>query len=86
MASSCSSIDEEACKGSSVGNGMTTGTAECVVLCGQTTYLLQGIITFSISARKKIWSGVVPIAKSFLTPLSPPEVLVVAGQRNLEAP
>ena len=42
---------------------------------GQTTIFLQGAIAFSISARKNIGSGVVPIAKSFLTPPSRPEVL-----------
>ena len=42
---------------------------------GQTAIFLQGVIAFSISARKNIGSGVVPIAKLFLTPPSQPEVL-----------
>ena len=42
---------------------------------GQTAIFLQGAIAFSISARKNTGSGVVPIAKSFLTPPSRPEVL-----------
>ena len=45
---------------------------------------IQGAIAFSMSARKKIGSGVVPIVKSFLTPPSRPEVSIVAG--HLEAP
>ena len=46
-----------------------------VVLHGQTAIFLQGAIAISISVRKNIGSGVVPIAKSFLTPPSQPEVL-----------
>ena len=38
-------------------------------------YFLQGVIAFSISARKNIGSGLVPIAKLFSTPLSRLEVL-----------
>ena len=47
-------------------------------------YFLQGAIAFNISARKEIGSGVIPIAKSFLTPPTRPEVSIVAG--HLEAP
>ena len=46
-----------------------------LVLCGQTAIFLQDAIDFSISARKNIGSGVVPIANSFLTPPSRPGVL-----------
>ena len=46
-----------------------------LVSCGQTAIFLQGIIALSISTRKNIGSGVIPITKSFLTPLSRLELL-----------
>ena len=45
------------------------------MLRDQIIILLQGIIAFSMNAGKNAGFGVVPIAKSFLSPLSQPKVL-----------